>query len=296
MFEGSYTCADFYNFAHWLQFPFRFPSISFPATDLLLYIQALLIKCPMRLDAYLVDMGYFKSRGRAKTAILAGDVKVNGTTVTKVSKDVSTEDVIEVTEGLDQPQGYFKLKLIQEESGILKPGDRVLDLGSSAGGFLLFASEIVDYVKGIEFSKDFRSELGKIAYERENVEVIFGDVFTLPLNILSKEPVDVILSDLTLEPEDSIKALARVLPLLKTGGKLLQVIKIPKKRNPKPILSKIENLGLEIQQVISSKKQEIYVVTRKSLPEKELHEEELHEEEPLEEDLHEKMLHEEKDL
>ncbi|MDD3872876.1 MAG: S4 domain-containing protein [Methanosarcina sp.] len=248
----------------------------------------------MRLDAYLVDMGYFKSRGRAKSAILAGNVKVNGVTVTKVSRDVSTEDVIEVTEGLDQPQGYFKLKLIQEESGILKPGDRVLDLGSSAGGFLLFASEIAGHVKGIEFSRDFRSELGKIAYERENVEILFGDVFTIPLNILSEEPVDVILSDMTLEPEDSIKALSRVLPLLKTGGKLLQVIKIPKMRNPKPILSKIENLGLEIQQVITSKKQEIYVVARKPLPEEE--EEEPHEEEPLEEDLHEKMLHEEKDF
>ena len=248
----------------------------------------------MRLDAYLVDMGYFKSRGRAKSAILAGNVKVNGVTVTKVSRDVSTEDVIEVTEGLDQPQGYFKLKLIQEESGILKPGDRVLDLGSSAGGFLLFASEIAGHVKGIEFSRDFRSELGKIAYERENVEILFGDVFTIPLNILSEEPVDVILSDMTLEPEDSIKALSRVLPLLKTGGKLLQVIKIPKMRNPKPILSKIENLGLEIQQVITSKKQEIYVVARKPLPEEE--EEEPHEEESLEEDLHEKMLHEEKDF
>jgi 23S rRNA (cytidine1920-2'-O)/16S rRNA (cytidine1409-2'-O)-methyltransferase len=223
----------------------------------------------MRLDAYLVDMGYFKSRGRAKTAIVAGNVKVNGTTVTKVSRDVSTEDVIEATEGLDQPQGYFKLKFIQEESGILEPGDKVLDLGSSAGGFLLFASEIAGYVKGIEFSRDFRSELGKIAYEKENVEVIFGDVFTVPLNLLSEEPVDVILSDMTLEPEDSIKALSRVLPLLKTGGKLLQVIKIPKKKNPKPILSKIENLGLEIQQVISSQKQEIYVVARKLLPEKE---------------------------
>lgn len=223
----------------------------------------------MRLDAYLVDMGYFKSRGRAKKAILAGDVKINGTAVTKVSRDVSTEDVIEVTEGLDQPKGYFKLKLIQEESGILKPGDRVLDLGSSAGGFLLFASEIADHIKGIEFSKDFRSELGKIAYEKENVEVIFGDVFTIPLNLLSEEPVDVILSDMTLEPEDSIKALSRVLPLLKTGGKLLQVIKIPKKKNPKPILSKIENLGLEVQQVISSEKQEIYVVARKPLPEEE---------------------------
>ncbi|HWQ49659.1 MAG TPA: S4 domain-containing protein [Methanosarcina sp.] len=223
----------------------------------------------MRLDAYLVDIGHFKSRGRAKTAILAGNVKVNGTTVTKVSRDVSTDDTIEVTEGLDQPQGYFKLKLIQEESGILEPGDKVLDLGSSAGGFLLFASEIAGHVKGIEFSKDFRSELGKIAHERENVDIIFGDVFTVPLNLLSEEPVDVILSDMTLEPEDSIKALSRVLPLLKTGGKLLQVIKIPKKKNPKPILSKIENLGLEIQQVINPKKQEIYVVARKPLPEEE---------------------------
>jgi 23S rRNA (cytidine1920-2'-O)/16S rRNA (cytidine1409-2'-O)-methyltransferase len=236
----------------------------------------------MRLDAYLVDMGHFKSRGRAKTAILAGNVKVNGTAITKASRDVSTDDIIEVTEGLDQPQGYFKLKLIQEESGILKPGDKVLDLGSSAGGFLLFASEIAGHVKGIEFSKDFRSELGKIAYERENVEIIFGDVFTVPLNLFSEEPVDVILSDMTLEPEDSIKALSRVLPLLKAGGKLLQIIKIPKKKNPKPILSKIENLGLEIQQVINPKKQEIYVVARKPLPEEE--EEPLKEDQPEEKD------------
>ncbi|KKG16747.1 cell division protein FtsJ [Methanosarcina sp. 2.H.T.1A.6] len=221
----------------------------------------------MRLDSYLVDMGHFKSRGRAKTAIHEGNVKVNGTVVTKVSRDVSIDDVIEVAEGLDQPQGYFKLRFIQEESGVLKPEDRVLDLGSSAGGFLLFASEIVDHIKGIEFSRDFRSELGKIAYERENVEVIFGDVFTIPLKELSEEPVDVILSDMTLEPENSIKALARVLPLLKEGGRLLQVIKTGKKKNPRPVLSKIENLGLEIQQVINSEKQEVYVVARKLLPE-----------------------------
>ncbi|MCC4770352.1 methyltransferase domain-containing protein [Methanosarcina sp. DH2] len=221
----------------------------------------------MRLDSYLVEMGHFKSRGRAKTAIGDGNVKVNGTVVTKVSRDVSIDDIIEVVEGLDQPQGYFKLRLVQEESGILKQGDTVLDLGSSAGGFLLFASEIAGNVKGIEFSRDFRSELGKIAYERENVEVIFGDVFTIPLKDLSEEPVDVILSDMTLEPEDSIKALARMLPLLKEGGRLLQVIKTPKKKNPKPILSRIENLGLEILQVISSEKQEIYVVAKKPLPE-----------------------------
>ncbi|MDD3042977.1 MAG: S4 domain-containing protein [Methanosarcinaceae archaeon] len=221
----------------------------------------------MRLDAYLVDMGYFKSRGRAKAAVLSGSVKINGTTVKKVSKDVSSLDEIEVLEGLDMPMGYFKLKRIQEESGILKPGDRVLDLGSSAGGFLTFASEIVGHIKGIEFSREFRSELGKIAYEKDNVDIMFGNVFSVPLKELSGEPVDVILSDVTLDPAASIKVLERLLPLLKEGGKLLQVIKIPKRKNPKPILSQIEALGLEILQVIESEKQEIYVIARKPVVE-----------------------------
>jgi 23S rRNA (cytidine1920-2'-O)/16S rRNA (cytidine1409-2'-O)-methyltransferase len=39
----------------------------------------------MRLDVYLVEMGHFKSRERAKTAILDGKVKVNSIVVTKVS-------------------------------------------------------------------------------------------------------------------------------------------------------------------------------------------------------------------
>jgi 23S rRNA (cytidine1920-2'-O)/16S rRNA (cytidine1409-2'-O)-methyltransferase len=79
--------------------------------------------------------------------------------------------------------------------------------------------------------------------------------------------VDVILSDMTLEPEDSIKALSRMLPLLKEGGRLLQVIKIPKKKNPKPILSKIENLGLEIQQSSAPKSRRFTWSQENPLPE-----------------------------
>lgn len=217
----------------------------------------------MRLDAYLVDMGYFKSRGRSKSAVHSGSVKVNGTIVKKVSKNVSSLDEIEVAEGLDMPMGYFKLKRIQEECGILQPGDRAIDLGSSAGGFLTFASEIVGHIKGIEFSREFRSELGKLSHEKENVDIMFGNVFTVPLKELSEEPVDVILSDMTLDPEDSIKGLEKVLPLLKEGGKLLQVIKIAKRKNPKPVLSQIEALGLEVLDVFESKKQEIYIIARK---------------------------------
>jgi len=219
--------------------------------------------CFMRLDTYLVDMGYFSSRARAKDAIIRGSVKVGGKVVIKPSKDVNTNLIIEVDNDLDMPKGYFKLKYIQEMSNIICEGDSVLDLGSSAGGFLIFASQKAQKVRGIEFSKDFQPELKRITSEYENVSVEFGDVFTLPLKEISSEKVDVILNDLTLEPMDSLQVLKKVLPLLKEGGKLLQVIKIKKNKTREPILSLMKDFGLEVTQVIESAKQEIYIIACK---------------------------------
>ncbi|WP_406662120.1 SAM-dependent methyltransferase [Methanolobus sp. ZRKC3] len=218
----------------------------------------------MRLDAYLVETGYFKSRGRAKSALLNGNVKVNGTIVKKASRDIKSEDDIEVEEGMDMPRGYFKLKGIQEATNLISKGDTVLDLGSSAGGFLLLASEIAASVRGVEFSTDFIFDLEKIESENENVTVMFADVFHEPLENMSPEQVDVLLSDMTLEPVDSIRALERVLPLLKEGGKLLQVIKIQKRENRRPILAQIESLGVNIIEVLEPEKMEIYVIGEKS--------------------------------
>ncbi len=217
----------------------------------------------MRLDAYLVEMGYFKSRGRAKTAILNGNIKVDDTIVKKPSRDISAGAELDVEEGLDRPRGYFKLKKIQDATGLIAKGDRVLDLGSSAGGFLMLASEIASSVTGVEFSKDFDTELEKIVDEKENVFVMFADVFQIPLEEMSPEKVDVILSDMTLEPLDSLAALERVLPLLKNKGKLLQVIKMGKQKNSKPILAKAEAMGLKIIEVLESEKQEIYIIAQK---------------------------------
>ena len=217
----------------------------------------------MRLDAYLVEMGYFKSRGRAKAAILNGNIKVDDTIVKKPSRDISAGAELDVEEGLDRPRGYFKLKKIQDATGLITKGDRVLDLGSSAGGFLMLASEIASSVKGVEFSRDFDTELEKIVDEKENVSVMFADVFKIPLEEMSPEKVDVILSDMTLEPLDSLAALERVLPLLKNEGKLLQVIKMGKQKNSKPILAKAEAMGLKIIEVLEAEKQEIYIIAQK---------------------------------
>jgi 23S rRNA (cytidine1920-2'-O)/16S rRNA (cytidine1409-2'-O)-methyltransferase len=217
----------------------------------------------MRLDSYLVEIGNLGSRGRAKRAVVEGHVKVNGRIITKPSFDVAYSDNIEVTEGLDKPAGYWKLKEIQEKTNLIKKGDTVLDIGSSAGGFLMFTSEIASHVHGIEFSHEFRSTLGKLAHERPNITVEFGDVFTMPVEKEKFDVFDVLLLDITASPLSSIKALENVLSALKSGGKLLQVIKLPKDSDREPILKKLSSIGLEITGVLEPEKKEAYIIARK---------------------------------
>ncbi len=179
----------------------------------------------MRLDKLLVVKGYFTSRSKAKEAIKRGFVRVNGRRVTKPSVEVPMDVEIDVLVE-ERPRGYWKLKELDEKWGIIREGDVVLDLGSSAGGFLLYASEKVGRdgrVYGIEFSKEFEERLREVERERENVRVFIDDAFKFDIQNL--EPLDVILSDLTLDPLSAFKATSRFLPLLKPDGKILFVMK-----------------------------------------------------------------------
>jgi 23S rRNA (cytidine1920-2'-O)/16S rRNA (cytidine1409-2'-O)-methyltransferase len=214
----------------------------------------------MRLDSYLVEIGNVGSRSRAKRAIIEGHVKVNDRVIFKPSFDVAYSDNIEITEGMDRPAGYWKLKDIQEKTNLIKKGDRVLDIGSSAGGFLVFASGIASHVHGIEFSHEFRSELGKIAHEHPNITIEFADIFNF---VPEKEEYEVLLLDITASPLSSIKALKRVLPSLKQGGMLLHVLKLPDYRDREPISEKLSSLGLEIIKVLEPDKKEEYIIARK---------------------------------
>lgn len=214
----------------------------------------------MRLDFYLVETGNIGSRSRAKRAIMQGYVKVNDSIITKSSYDVAYSDKIEMIKGLDKPAGYWKLKEINEKTNLIKKGDNVLDIGSSAGGFLLYASEVASCVHGIEFSHEFRSQLGKISNEHPNITIEFADVFTIcPGN----EEYDVLLLDITVGPTASIKALRNVLPALKRSGILLQVLKVPGIKDINPVITELSGIGLEIVQIIRAEKKESYVIARK---------------------------------
>ncbi|RLI85327.1 MAG: TlyA family rRNA (cytidine-2'-O)-methyltransferase [Archaeoglobales archaeon] len=179
----------------------------------------------MRLDKLLVLRGYFSTRQKAKEAIRRGFVSVDGRVIKKPSFDVNFDSEIVVLQD-EKPRGYWKLKEIDEMWDVIGEGDVVLDLGSSAGGFLIYASEKARKVYGIEFSREFEGELRGIERLRSNVKVFIEDAFKFDLGKL--EPLDVILSDLTLKPSDAWKATRRFIPLLKRDGRVLFVMKTGK--------------------------------------------------------------------
>ncbi len=214
----------------------------------------------MRLDAFLVEQEKVASRGRARRAITSGLVKVDGKIILKPSRQVGYENEIEVNGDIDVPAGYLKLKDIQDRTGLIHQGDVILDLGSSAGGFLMFASGIAGSVKGIEYSEEFMPHLNSIARSHDNITVVQDDVFTMPLSLMSDKPVDVIFNDITVEPLDSVKVMARVLPLLKSGGRVLQVLKLPDRLALDECTNRLKELGLTIQHILEPDKREVYVI------------------------------------
>ncbi|MDI6906778.1 MAG: TlyA family RNA methyltransferase [Thermoanaerobacterales bacterium] len=90
-----------------------------------------------RLDVYLVQKGFFPSRERARSAVMAGHVYVSGRCVDKPGTPVPPDAVVEVR-GTDRPyvsRGGLKLEGAITAFGIDLRGKVVLDAGASTGGF-----------------------------------------------------------------------------------------------------------------------------------------------------------------
>ncbi len=89
------------------------------------------------MDILLVEQGFFTGRDRAKEAIAAGRVSVNGTVVTKASTAVPEDVQISLKDaGSDfVSRGGNKLERALEVFAIDVSGKTVLDVGAAAGGF-----------------------------------------------------------------------------------------------------------------------------------------------------------------
>lgn len=89
----------------------------------------------MRLDLYLVDNGYYKSRELAKEAIFRGLVKVDGKVINKASYDIISGN-IEVSEVIKYvSRGGLKLEKAINEFYLDFKDKIIVDIGSSTGGF-----------------------------------------------------------------------------------------------------------------------------------------------------------------
>lgn len=182
----------------------------------------------MRLDEYLVRYGFVSTRSKAKRAILLGFVLVNSKKITKPSYNVTERDHIELLSRIaDYPEGYWKLMSIEKQIGkeIVKQYDTILDIGSSAGGFIRYAlQKTPNYVVGIEISKEFKDHLDKLQRENENVMIYYNDVFNMDLAKLGF--FDVILCDLTIKPNAMYKLLEKLMSQLNPRGRLLFSVKL----------------------------------------------------------------------
>ena len=90
----------------------------------------------IRLDQALVQRGLFPSRHQAQTAIMAGEVRINGRLAAKPSDSVQEQHEISVaTRSRYVGRGGIKLEGAIEHFGIVCEGKTALDIGASTGGF-----------------------------------------------------------------------------------------------------------------------------------------------------------------
>ncbi|PNV80786.1 MAG: TlyA family rRNA (cytidine-2'-O)-methyltransferase [Dictyoglomus turgidum] len=89
-----------------------------------------------RLDVLLVKRGFFESREKAKAAVIAGIVKVNGNVVIKPDLKIPIDSLIEIKENIPYvSKGGFKLKKAIDTFEVDVKGKIAVDIGASTGGF-----------------------------------------------------------------------------------------------------------------------------------------------------------------
>ena len=89
-----------------------------------------------RIDVLLVDRGLFPSREQARAALLAGEVRIGDTVITKVGQLVDEQASIVVAERQRfVSRGGEKLAGALDDFALDVAGLRVVDVGASTGGF-----------------------------------------------------------------------------------------------------------------------------------------------------------------
>lgn len=176
-----------------------------------------------RLDVLLVNKGFFSSRERAKTAIMAGDVYVNGGISDKAGTKIDEE--AEITVKNDQcpyvGRGGYKLAKAVGTFGLDLAAKTAMDIGASTGGFTDCmlqngASKVYSVDVGYgQLDWKLRNDPRVVNMEKVNVRYLEPDTIPDRMDFVS---IDVSFISLKL-------IFPVVRELLKKGGELVCLIK-----------------------------------------------------------------------
>ena len=180
-------------------------------------------KMKKRLDVLLTEQGHFASREKAKAAIMAGNVYVNGEKEDKAGSMFREDAVIEVR-GNTLPyvsRGGLKLEKAMKVFGLKLSGLVCMDIGASTGGFtdcMLQNGAAKVYAVDVGYGQldwSLRQDERVVCMERTNIRYVKPEDIGEPLDFAS---VDV-----------SFISLSKVLPaayhLLKEGAEMVCLIK-----------------------------------------------------------------------
>jgi 23S rRNA (cytidine1920-2'-O)/16S rRNA (cytidine1409-2'-O)-methyltransferase len=199
-------------------------------TSALNFVQYLRVSVPAsrvrsRLDQALVERGLCESREKAKRAVMAGAVRLNGQVATKPSDAVRESDCVELTAGEKfVSRGGHKLNHALEHFQIDVCGVTAIDLGASTGGFTdcliqrgaakVFA---VDVGQG-QLAWKLRNDPRVVVMEKTNARTLSAAQFPQPFS-----PVDLVAIDC------SFISLRKILPaaiaLVRPLGNIVALIK-----------------------------------------------------------------------
>ncbi len=147
-----------------------------------------------RLDALLVERGYFTSRERAKAEIMSGNVFVNGVRSDKPGTQVAGDVQIEVRGGQKYvSRGGLKLEKALESFNVTPRGKVCLDCGASTGGFtdcMLQNGAVKVYAVDVGYGQlawSLRNDARVVTMERTNARYMTGDMFDEPIEFATAD-------------------------------------------------------------------------------------------------------------
>jgi 23S rRNA (cytidine1920-2'-O)/16S rRNA (cytidine1409-2'-O)-methyltransferase len=175
-----------------------------------------------RLDLLLVDRGLFDSRAKARAAIEAGGVTVDGRVVGKASQAVDADaEIAAVAAHPYVGRGALKLEHALALWPVTVEGRTVLDVGASTGGF----TEVC-LLRGA--ARVFAVDVGqgqlhpRIADDPRVIELSGQDVRALDTGLIPTAP-ELVVCDLSFI--SVTKALGPALALAKPGADLVLLVK-----------------------------------------------------------------------